>query len=139
MIKSYGIPGESQETRTALDQPAPYVLMSSDRPAPHYICQVVDGVGVWVEPAPAVQSCTKRQGELVLLDEPSPSENHPSFLHWLEAHIAAEQDPIENRRMQAYFNAATWSSDDPFVVHAWQAAGRDLTELPPLFARANTL
>lgn len=52
MIKSYGIPGESQETRTALDQPAPYVLMSSDRPAPHYICQVADGVGVWVEPPP---------------------------------------------------------------------------------------
>ena len=52
MIKSYGIPGESQETRTELEQSAPYVLMSSDRPAPHYICQVVDGVGVWVEPEP---------------------------------------------------------------------------------------
>lgn len=49
MIKSYGIPGESQETRTELDQSVPYVLMSSDRPAPHYVCQVVDGVGVWVE------------------------------------------------------------------------------------------
>lgn len=52
MINSYGIPGESQETRTALEQNAPFVRMLSDRPAPHYICQVVDGVGVWVEPPP---------------------------------------------------------------------------------------
>lgn len=121
------------------DCPAGWIEMSEQRPNAHFVAELVDGVAVWVAPAPAVQSCTKRQGELVLLDEPSPSENHPSFLHWLEAHIDAEQDPIEKRRMQAYFNAATWSSDDPFVMHAWQAAGRDLTELPSLFARANTL
>ena len=51
-IESYGIPGESQETRTDLELGAPYVLMSGDRPAPHYVAKVVDGIGVWVEPEP---------------------------------------------------------------------------------------
>lgn len=60
MIKSYGIPGESLETRTDLEQTTPYVLMSSDRPAPHYICQVVDGVGVWVEPTEDVDNARER-------------------------------------------------------------------------------
>ena len=34
------------------DCPAGWVEMTVERPQPHYICQVVDGVGVWVEPPP---------------------------------------------------------------------------------------
>lgn len=55
MIASFGIPGESLEIRANPDAKAPdapWLPMSSDRPETHYICQVVDGVGVWVEPPP---------------------------------------------------------------------------------------
>lgn len=50
MIKSYGIHGESQETRTELTLGAPYVLMQSDRPEQHY---VATESGEWVEPEDA--------------------------------------------------------------------------------------
>lgn len=55
MIKSFGIPGESLEIRPNPDAKvpdAPWVLMSGERPAPHYVCKVVGGVGAWVEPSP---------------------------------------------------------------------------------------
>nr|MBP7645347.1 hypothetical protein [Comamonas sp.] len=69
MIKSYGIPGGNEETRTEIEQHPPYVLMSGDRPEPHYVCQLVDGEGVWVEPpAPVPQSCTNRQAKLALIE-----------------------------------------------------------------------
>ena len=135
MIKSYGILGESQETRTELGLDAPYILMKSDRPAPHY---VATESGEWVEgPHPAL-SCSKLQGELVLLEEPSPTPEHPTLLHWVEAAVDAEPDPIRKRTMLAYLNAPSWRSDDPLVPVMWQAAGRDLSELPAVFARANS-
>lgn len=83
--------------------------------------------------------CSKLQGELALLDESSPTPEHPTLLHWVEAAVAAEPDPIQQRTMQAYLNAPTWRSDDPMVPTMWQAAGRDLSELPALFAKAVTL
>lgn len=55
-VKSYGIPGEAQETRTDLLLSAPYMEMRSDRPEPHYICQAPVApqvLGCWVEPMPA--------------------------------------------------------------------------------------
>lgn len=56
-IKSYGVPGQSAETRTALDQGAPYVLMKTDRPEPHY---VATESGEWVEPSEPVPAETPR-------------------------------------------------------------------------------
>lgn len=84
-----------------------------------------------------VLSCAKLQGELVLLEEPSPDPAYPTMLHWVEATVEAEQDPIRKRTMQAYLNAPIYRSDDPLVPVMWQAAGRDLSELPGVFARAN--
>jgi len=88
-------------------------------------------------PSATMLSCAKLQGELVLLEEPSPSPEHPTMLHWVEATVEAEQDPVRKRTMQAYLNAPTWRGDDPLVPVMWQAAGRDLSELPAVFARAN--
>lgn len=88
-------------------------------------------------PVAAQLSCSKLQGELALLEEPSPTSDQPTFLHWAEARIDAEQDPVRKRTMQAYFNAPTWREDDPIVPAIWQEAGRDLSELPAVFARAN--
>lgn len=84
-------------------------------------------------------SCTKLQGELALLDETSPNPDYPTMLHWVEATVAAEPDPIRQRTMQAYLNAPTWRSDDPLVPTMWEAAGRDLDELPALFTKAQGL
>lgn len=136
MIKSYGVPGESQETRTELNLGAPYVLMQSDRPEPHYVAAAE---GEWVEGPQAALSCSRLQGELALLDEPSPTPGYPTLLHWAEATVDAEPDPIRKRTMQAYLNAPTWRSDDPLVPTMWQAAGRDLDELPALFTKAQGL
>lgn len=47
MIKSYGLLGGSQETRTDIDLKNPYILMKSDRPAPHY---VATESGEWIAP-----------------------------------------------------------------------------------------
>lgn len=91
-----------------------------------------------LEPVAAL-SCSKLQGELVLLEEASPTPEHPTMLHWVEATVEAEQDPVRKRTMLAYLNAPTWRSDDPLVPTMWQAAGRDLSELPAVFARAQTL
>ena len=82
-------------------------------------------------------SCSKLQGELVLLEEPSPTPDHPTMLHWVEATVEAEQDPIRKRTMLAYLNAPIYRIEDPLVPTMWQAAGRDLSELPGVFARAN--
>lgn len=92
--------------------------------------------GSWGPEAPPAITCSKRQGELALLELDSPTPEHPSLLHWVEAAIEATADPIEKRKMQAYFNAAEWHTDDPFVTQMWQAAGRDLTELPAVFQAA---
>jgi len=86
---------------------------------------------------PKVYSCQKLQAELVLLEEPSPDPAYPTMLHWVEAAVEAEQDPIRKRTMLAYLNAPIYRSDDPLVPTMWQAAGRDLSELPGVFARAN--
>lgn len=95
------------------------------------------------EPAPdsgtPTHACSKLQGELVLLQEPSPTPEHPTLLHWVEAAVDAESDPIRKRTMLAYLNAPTWRSDDPLVPTMWQAAGRDLAELPALFTKAQGL
>lgn len=108
---------------------------------PHGIAfEIVDMDQVAPDPGvPSAITCSKRQGELALLELESPTPEHPSLLHWVEAAIEATADPIEKRKMQAYFNAAEWHTDDPFVTQMWVAAGRDLAELHPVFAHANTL
>lgn len=91
------------------------------------------------EPQDPVFACSRLQGELALLDEPSPTPDHPTMLHWVEATVDAETDPVRKRTMQAYLNAPTWRSDDPLVPAMWQAAGRDLDGLPALFTKAQGL
>lgn len=135
MIKVFARVGESAQHVGAIC-PAGFIEMVDSRPG-LYNNALSDGT--WGPDRGPTSTCSKRQGELALLTEPSPNRAHPSFLHWLEAGIDAETDPIEKRRKQAYFNAAEWRSDDPFVMGSWEAGGRDLSELPALFERAVTL
>lgn len=89
---------------------------------------------------PVPDSCTKRQGELALLTVPKDVDGQAlTVLHWVEAQIEAEQDPIEKRRMQAEFNAGEWERDNQFLQQTWLAAGGTLEELDDLFRLAVTL
>ncbi|WP_280189064.1 hypothetical protein [Delftia sp. PS-11] len=91
-------------------------------------------------PPPVPDSCSKRQGELVLLTVPMEVDGQQlTVLHWLEAKIAAEPDPIEKRRMQAELGAATWERANPFLQQIWAALGHSQAELDELFRRAVTL
>lgn len=116
--------------------PEGFIEMVGQRPGNYNIAQAD---GTWGPEVPPAITCSKRQGELALLELESPTPEHPSLLHWVEAAIEATVDPIEKRKMQAYFNAAEWHTDDPFVTQMWVAAGRDLAELHPVFTHANTL
>lgn len=75
------------------------------------------------DPVPlAPLQCTKRQGERALLTLPAMvGEQQLTALHWVEAHIEQEPDPIQKRAMQAEFNSATWEEANPFLQQMWQA------------------
>ena len=131
----------------ATDNPAAW-MGRAGTPAPGYNPQTHGcfwrggawGVVVTAAPAePPSLTCSKLQGELALLDEPSPTPDHPTMLHWVESTVDAETDPIRRRAMQAYLNTPTWRSDDHLVSTMWQAAGRDLDELQALFTKAQGL
>lgn len=132
MIKSYGVPGESQETRTELEQSAPYVHMSGDRPEPHYICEVVDGVGAWVAPPqPAPQSCTNRQGKLALIEL-------GLYTQALDL-LAAITDPVEKLKADVEWGAPTFERDSPFLNGVWQQLQQSQEQLDDAFRLAVTL
>lgn len=132
MIKSYGIPGESQETRTELEQSAPYVRMSCDRPEPNYICKVVDGVGVWVEPPqPVPQSCTNRQGKLALIEL-------GLYTQALDL-LAAITDPVEKLKADVEWSAPTFERTSPFLNGVWQQLQQSQEQLDDAFRLAVTL
>lgn len=149
MIKSYGIPGESQETRTELDQPAPYVLMSSNRPAPHYVCQVVDAVGVWVEPqAPvpvevprwagllAIKRHTLSGGELTLLSaEDSGADS--IFASITEFRTYMPLGEARDRLDVALDHAKDWTRASPTVALMAEAIGLTQAHLDELFRWAD--
>lgn len=116
--------------------PDGFIKMVSQRPGNFNLAQAD---GTWGEEALPVLSCTKRQGELALLELASPEPEHPSLLHWIEAVIEATTDPVEKRRMQAYFNATEWHTDDPFVTQMWKEAGLPYNELFDVFNRAKEL
>lgn len=130
----------------ATDSPAQW-MGRAGTPAPEYDSQTQACFwrgDAWeiVAAAPAeppALTCSKLQGELALLGEPSPTPDHPTMLHWVEATVDAEADPIRKRTMQAYLNAPAWRSDDLLVPTMWQAAGRDLDELPALLTKAQGL
>ena len=132
MIKSYGIPGESQETRTALIQDAPYMLMSGDRPEPHYVCQLVDGEGVWVEPpAPVPQSCTNRQAKLALIEL--------GFYTAAIELLAAITDSTEKLKAEVEWDAPTFERASPFLNNVWAQLDGTQEQLDDAFRLAVTL
>lgn len=132
MIKSYGIPGESQETRTELEQSAPHILMSGDRPEPHYICEVVDGVSVWVEPPQSVpKSCPDRQVKLALIEM-------GLYTQALDL-LAAITDPVEKLKADVEWNAPTFERDSPFLNGVWQQLQQSQEQLDDAFRLAVTL
>lgn len=129
MIKSYGIPGESQETRTALIQDAPYMLMSGDRPEPHYVCQLVDGEGVWVEPpAPVPQSCTNRQAKLALIEL--------GFYAQAIDLLASITDPVGKLKAEVEWDAATFERASLFLNNVWAQLGGTQEQLDDAFRLA---
>lgn len=136
-MQVFAVVGESYQ-QVGGDCPKGWITMECQRPGVYCLA---NADGTWsesVEP-PAVYTCSKRQGELALLELPSPAEGHPSMLHWVESAIASEEDPIAQRKMQAYFNASEWKSDDEFVTTMWAAAGKPQEELVALFKYAATL
>lgn len=132
MVESYGKPGESQETRVnpGVDAPtAPYVKMLGDRPQPHYVCQTVDGGGVWVEPPPPVpEEITTRQGKHELIDM--------GLYNEAEALIAAIPDDKERAKAQVSWNNHIWHIEDPLIQALWMALGKSDGELEDAFRRA---
>lgn len=136
MIHSYGIPGESQEARPDIDLPPPgpeWVRMTGDRPAPHFICQLIEGVGTWAEPPPLVPaSCTRRQGLRALLVFGVTRAD-------IEAQIAAIENETEREEAQIDYEAGVWERGNPRLQQMWAALGGAPEQLDDLFRLAVTL
>lgn len=131
MIKSYGIPGASQETRTEMTQHAPYLLMATDRPKPDYICKVVAGVAVWVEPPePIPLSCTNRQAKLALIELGFYTQAIDLF--------ASITDPVEKLKAEVEWDAPTFERGSPFLNNVWTQLGGTQEQLDNAFRLAVT-
>lgn len=77
------------------------------------------------------ERCSKRQGELALLEA--------GKLDAVEAAIAAITDPVAKRRAQIEYDADVWGRDNPFLQGMWVALGGTPEELDDLFRLAVTL
>lgn len=77
------------------------------------------------------ERCSKRQGELALLEAGKLDE--------VEAAIAAISDPVAKRRAQIEYGADVWVRNNPFLQGMWAALGGTPEELDNLFRLAVTL
>ena len=84
------------------DCPAGWVEMTVERPQPHYICQVVDGVGVWVEPPPIYRKFYGNEK----LDLFTPTEQ-------LSVVEATMTDPVVKLMYDRLLGAAFLTYEDP--------------------------
>lgn len=111
-MKSYGMPASNLEFRPNPDvgaPAAPWVLMSAERPQPHYICQVVAGVGVWVEP-PAVYRRFYGNAKLDLFTQ----------AEQLAVVTATMTDPVVKLMYDRLLGAAFLTYEDPEVERGLQ-------------------
>lgn len=77
------------------------------------------------------EQCSKRQGELALLEIGKLDE--------VEVAIAAISDPVAKRRAQIEYGADVWARNNPFLQGMWAALGGTPEELDNLFRLAVTL
>lgn len=77
------------------------------------------------------ERCSKRQGELALLEA--------GKLDAVEAAIAAIDDAVAKRRAQIEYGADVWERDNLFLQGMWAALGGTPEELDDLFRLAVTL
>lgn len=129
MIKSYAIPGDSQETRTEFNLGNPYILMQSDRPEPHY---VATESGEWVEPsAQKVTKCTPAQGLVALFALKQITEDD------LLAAIAQIQDPVQQYTARIGLQrATTWERESQTMQSMAALLGLTEQDLDDLFEYA---
>lgn len=80
---------------------------------------------------PVPSSCTRRQGQLALLEVEK--------LDDAEAFLAAIPDAKQRRAAQIEYEADTWERSNAFVQAMWQQLGGTPPELDELFRAAVTL
>lgn len=132
MLNSHAIVGDSHEFLTDGKAPEPYIRMSSGRPEPHYVAQLVGGVGVWVEPpAPVPPSCTNRQAKLALIEL--------GFYTHATDLLAAITDPVEKLKAEVEWDAPTFERGSPFLNNVWAQLGGTQEQLDDAFRLAVTL
>lgn len=77
------------------------------------------------------QSCTRRQGELALIETEK--------IDAVEAAIAGIADPKERRKAQAEYDSDTWARNNAFLQSMWAQLGGTPAQLDDLFRLAVTL
>jgi hypothetical protein len=88
--------------------------------------------GVVALPVITPTACTRRQGLLALL------QNGITRADVL-ALLAQIQDTVEREAAEIEYEAAVWELDNPVLRMAWVQLGKDIDDLPGVFALAVTL
>ena len=112
--------------------PEGFVVMVGQRPGNNSIAQLIDGLGVWVEPpAPVPQSCTNRQAKLALIEL--------GFYTQATDLLAANTDPVEKLKAEVEWDAPTFERASPFLNNVWAQLGGTQEQLDDAFRLAVTL
>lgn len=132
MLKVFAKEGETFQSIGDEECPDGFVEMAVQRPEPHYVAQLVGGVGVWVEPpAPVPPSCTNRQAKLALIEL--------GFYTHATDLLAAITDPVEKLKAEVEWDAPTFERASPFLNNVWAQLGGTQEQLDDAFRLAVTL
>lgn len=127
MIKVFGLVGDSIQV-VGGECPDDFIEMVSQRPG---LYNIALPNGEWGEDRNPSLRCTKRQGQLALIE----------IGKYLDAtnYIDNIQDPVLKLKAKVEWDSDTWEMDNPFLVSLWEHLGGTGQELYEAFVLANTL
>lgn len=127
MNKVYAKIGESFQ-QIGGDCPYDFIEMVSQRPG---LYNTALSSGEWSEDKNPTLRCTKRQGQLALIE----------IGKYTDAvnHIDNIQDQILKLKAKVEWDSDTWEMDNPFLMSLWEILGGTGQELYEAFLLANTL
>lgn len=128
MEKVYAEVGSSHQV-VGGERPEGFIEMKSQRPG---FANPALASGKWgAEPRDIPQSCTRRQGQLALIELGKYTE--------VLAYLEAIPDPKDKMIAEVEWQAAVWEVTNPFLKSLWAALGGTQESLEDAFILAVTL
>lgn len=127
-MKTFARVGESFQSSGWETAPEGFIEMVGQRPG---LYNIALENGEWSEERNPTLRCTKRQGQLALIE----------LGKYVDAsdHIDSIQDPIMKLKAKVEWDSDTWEMDNPFLMSLWEILGGTEQELYEAFLLANTL